>query len=64
MRIRTRIILGFFIIVVIGFYFLVDWIVDDMRRRYLEGMEEYDRTMSRLTDEYWRKEYIEPEIRA
>jgi MoaA/NifB/PqqE/SkfB family radical SAM enzyme len=31
---------------------------------YLEGMERYDRTMSRLTDDYWRKEYIEPEIRA
>lgn len=31
---------------------------------YLEGMDEYDRKMSRLTDGHWQKVYIEPEIRT
>jgi two-component system sensor histidine kinase CreC len=39
-RIRTRLFLGYFVIVAAGFYYLLDWIVDDLRPRYLESMEE------------------------
>ncbi len=28
---------------------------------YSSGMDEYDETMSKLTDAYWQREYIEPE---
>ncbi|MDA0321341.1 MAG: two-component system sensor histidine kinase CreC [Verrucomicrobia bacterium] len=40
MRIRTRIIIAFLIPGALGFYFLVDWVLDDVRPRYLEAMEE------------------------
>lgn len=40
MRIRTRLILGFFLLTGAGFYFLVNWILGDLRPRYLESMEE------------------------
>ncbi len=40
MRIRTRLFLCYFIIVAAGFYYLVDWILDDLRPRYLESVEE------------------------
>lgn len=30
---------------------------------YLNGMDEYDKVMGRLTDGYWRREYLEPEVR-
>jgi two-component system sensor histidine kinase CreC len=39
-RIRTRLFLGFFLLTGAGFYFLVEWILDDLRPRYLESMEE------------------------
>jgi two-component system sensor histidine kinase CreC len=39
-RIRTRLFLGFFLLTGAGFYFLVDWILGDLRPRYLESMEE------------------------
>jgi len=39
-RIRSRIIFGFLIVVITGFYFLVDWIADDIRPKYLQSMEE------------------------
>lgn len=40
MKIRTRIFLVFVLTVVGGFYFLVQWIADDLRPRYLESLEE------------------------
>ncbi|HBA85790.1 MAG TPA: two-component system sensor histidine kinase CreC [Verrucomicrobia bacterium] len=40
MKIRTRIFICFFLIVAAGFYYLVDWIADDLKPRYLEAMEE------------------------
>jgi two-component system sensor histidine kinase CreC len=38
--IRTRIFLVFILVVGAGFYFLVQWIADDLRPRYLESLEE------------------------
>ncbi len=40
MKIRTRIILSFVLLVGVGFYFLVDWIIKDLRPHYLEAVEE------------------------
>ena len=40
MKIRTRIVLVFVVVVAGGFYFLVQWIADDLRPRYLESLEE------------------------
>jgi len=40
MKIRTRIFLLFATITACGFYFLVDWVQDDLRQRYLESLEE------------------------
>jgi len=40
MKIKTRIFLGFFIIYVIVFYFIVDLMVNEIRPRYLETTEE------------------------
>lgn len=40
MKIRTRIFLVFILVVAAGFYFLVQWIGDDLRPRYLESVEE------------------------
>jgi len=40
MKIRTRILLGFLLIYVSGFYFIVDFIVNEIRPRYLETVEE------------------------
>jgi len=39
MRIRTRLFMMFLVIVGLGFYKLVNWIIDDLRPRYLETME-------------------------
>jgi two-component system sensor histidine kinase CreC len=38
-RLRTRLFLGFFLLSGAGFYFLVGWILDDLRPRYLESSE-------------------------
>ncbi len=38
-RLRTRLFLGFFALSGAGFYFLVGWILDDLRPRYLESSE-------------------------
>ena len=38
--IRTRLFLAFLILVGLGFYSLVDWLLEDIRPRYLETMEE------------------------
>jgi Signal transduction histidine kinase len=38
--IRLRLILSFFLLVGLGFYFLTDWVVDDLRVRYKESIEE------------------------
>src|SRR3954468_9763514 len=40
MRLRTRLFLGFFLLTGTGFYFLVDWILADLRPRYLDTSEE------------------------
>ena len=40
MTVRIRIILVFIIVVSAGFFFLVSWITDDLRPRYLESLEE------------------------
>ena len=40
MKLRTRIILSFTILVGIGFYFLVRHILGELRPRYLEAVEE------------------------
>jgi two-component system sensor histidine kinase CreC len=39
-KIRTRIFLVFVVVVAGGFYFLVQWLGDDLRPRYLESLEE------------------------
>jgi len=39
-KIRTRIILSFVLVVGVGFYFLVDHILGELRPRYLEAVEE------------------------
>ncbi len=39
MTTRTRLCLAFLVIAGLGFYFLVDWLLDDLRPRYLETME-------------------------
>jgi two-component system, OmpR family, sensor histidine kinase CreC len=38
-RLRTRLFFGFFLLSGAGFYFLVGWILDDLRPRYLESSE-------------------------
>lgn len=40
MRLRTRLFLGFFLLTGLGFYALTEWILDDLRPRYLENSEE------------------------
>ena len=40
MNIKSRIVLVFVLVVAAGFYFLVQWIADDLRPRYLESLEE------------------------
>lgn len=40
MKIRTRIFLVFVLVVAGGFYFLVQWLGNDLRPRYLESLEE------------------------
>jgi two-component system sensor histidine kinase CreC len=37
---RARILVGFVVVIGAGFYYLVDWILDDLRPRYLEAVEE------------------------
>ncbi len=39
MRIRTRLILTFLLLAGAGFYALVDWMIDEVRPRYMETME-------------------------
>ncbi len=40
MRIRTRLFVMLLLVTGLGFYKLVDWIIEDLRPRYLETMEE------------------------
>ena len=40
LTIRTRLVVAFLALVGLGFYALTDWILDDLRPRYLEAMEE------------------------
>jgi two-component system, OmpR family, sensor histidine kinase CreC len=38
--IRTRIIIGFLLIAAVGFYYLVNWAIKDLRPHYMKSMEE------------------------
>jgi two-component system, OmpR family, sensor histidine kinase CreC len=40
MSVRFRIILGFLLIVVAGFFWLAHWLIGDLRPHYLKSMEE------------------------
>ena len=40
MSIRARILVAFLLVMAGGFYLLIDWVVDDLRPRYLEATEE------------------------
>ena len=40
MKIRSRIIVGFLVVIVILLYYLTDWIIKDMRPHYLMSLEE------------------------
>ena len=40
MSLRARIILSFVVLVGVGFYFLVHWVMGEMRPRYLESVED------------------------
>jgi len=40
MRLRTRLFLVIFLITGTGLYFLMDWMLTDLRKRYLEAVEE------------------------
>ncbi len=40
MKIGTRIILGFLLIIAVGFYYLAHWIINDVRPHYMKSMEE------------------------
>ena len=40
MKIRTKVFLGYFIAATTALYFLVQWIQDDVRERYLEAVED------------------------
>lgn len=40
MKIRTRLFIALFVVVGLGFYLLVDWLIRDIRPRYLETMED------------------------
>lgn len=40
MRLRTRLFLVIFLITGTGIYFLMDWMLTDLRKRYLEAVEE------------------------
>jgi two-component system, OmpR family, sensor histidine kinase CreC len=40
MSIRLQIIAGFLLIVAAGFYYLTNWVIDDLRPHYLKSMEE------------------------
>lgn len=40
MKLRTRIFIGYFLIFVICFYYPIHWMLDNLRPRYLEGVED------------------------
>lgn len=40
MKVRTRIIIGLLTITGLGFYYLTNWIINDLRPHYLKSMEE------------------------
>lgn len=40
MKVRTRIIIGLLLITGLGFYYLTNWIINDLRPHYLKSMEE------------------------
>lgn len=40
MKIGTRIVLGFLLITAVGFYYLAQWVINDVRPHYMKSMEE------------------------
>jgi two-component system sensor histidine kinase CreC len=40
MKLGTRILCSYLLVFGLGFYFLISWVLDDIRIRYLEGVEE------------------------
>ena len=40
MSIRARLVIGFFLVISAGFYYVADWIVKEIRPHYLKAMEE------------------------
>ncbi|MCP4346243.1 MAG: two-component system sensor histidine kinase CreC, partial [Desulfobacterales bacterium] len=40
MKLGTRIFLCYLLVFGTGFYYLINWVMDDLRIRYLEGVEE------------------------
>jgi two-component system sensor histidine kinase CreC len=40
MKLGARILFSYLLIFGLGFYFLINWVMDDIRTRYLEGVEE------------------------
>ncbi len=69
MSIRFRIVLGFLLIVVAGFFWLARWLIDDLRPHYLKSMEEalVDQATvlaSIVSTEMSRDTLVRPEFRA
>lgn len=62
MKIRTRIFLVFIIVVAAGFYFLVQWIADDLRPRYLESLEEPLVDTAYILAEWLSDEFVDGEL--
>ena len=64
MKIRTRIFLVFIFVVAAGFYFLVQWIADDLRPRYLESLEEPLVDTAYILAEWFADEFVDDEFNA
>ncbi len=66
MRIRTRIIACFAIVVAAGFAYLLNWVRDDLRPRYLESLEESMVDMANvfatLVEEDLARDRIDPDL--
>jgi two-component system sensor histidine kinase CreC len=62
LKIRTRLFVAFFLIVGLGFYLLVNAIVDDLRPRYLETMEESMVDMATLLSSFVGNQIVDGKI--
>ena len=63
MKIRTRLFVAFFLIVGLGFYLLVNAIVDDLRPRYLETMEESMVEMATLLSSFVGNQIVDGKLK-